>query len=272
MNILITGASGFIGGLLFNALKGKNYNISGTVFKGNINSDDCKTTHIDLSNESEVSNFFYKKNFDIIFHFAAYISPKLNEKNPDKAYLYNVGITRNIVNNANKNCHVIFLSTDKVFDGSVDFPDEGTPISPCCLYGQLKYDSEEIIRKIDKHHIFRLPIVHSSGELNSSSFIDKSIINIENGKSISIYENVKRSFINIDELIKLLMASIENNCYGTYNVGTENMSYYDRLVQILDDKGIDYNELIDKNIGNVNPIRQNLNTNKARKEFGIEFS
>ena len=273
MNILITGISGFIGSLLLNALKGKNYNIVGTVLNGSVNSNDCKIVRIDLSNKPEVGNFFYKNKFDIIFHFAAYISPKLNEENPNKANLYNVGITKNIVDSVNKNCHIVFLSTDKVFDGSVDSPDEETSVSPCCLYGKLKYDSEEIIKKkIDRYHIFRLPIVHSLGSLNSSSFIDKSILNIENGNSISIYSNVKRSFLRIDELIKLLMASIENSCYGTYNVGTENMSYYDRLVQILNEKEISYTDLIDKNTGNIKPLKQNLNTTKVRKVFGFEFS
>ena len=60
MNILITGASGFIGGLLLETLKGKNYNIVGTVLTGRANSDDCKVIRIDLSNKSEASNFFYE--------------------------------------------------------------------------------------------------------------------------------------------------------------------------------------------------------------------
>ena len=139
MNILITGASGFIGGLLLEVLKGKNYNIVGTVLTGRANSDDCKVIRIDLSNKSEASNFFFENKFDIIFHFAAFISPKLNEENPSKAELYNVGVTKNIIDGINKNCHLIFLSTDKVFDGSVDSPDEETLVAPCCLYQILLF-------------------------------------------------------------------------------------------------------------------------------------
>ena len=273
MNILITGASGFIGSLFFESLRGKNLNIVGTVFNGNVNSDIYNYKYIDLSNRIEVRNFLKDNKFDIVFHFAAYISPKLNAENAEKAYLYNVGITKNIVDSLNQDCHIVFLSTDKVFDGSIDFPDENTPVSPCCLYGKLKCETEEIIRKkLHKDHIFRLPIVHSSGNSNSSSFIDKSVINILNEKPISIFSNVKRCFLRTDDLIKLLAVSIENKCYGTYNIGIENMSYYDRLIQILSEEGINYTDLVGKSIGNVNPISQNLNTNKASKEFGFEFS
>jgi dTDP-4-dehydrorhamnose reductase len=273
MNILITGASGFIGRLLLETLKRKNYNIVGTVLNGSASSDGCKVIRIDLSNKLEASNFFYENKFDIIFHFAAYISPKLNEENPIKANLYNVGITKNIIDGVNNDCHLVFLSTDKVFDGSVDLPNEETLVAPCCLYGKLKYDCEELIKnKIDSHHIFRLPIVHSLGDLNSSSFIDKSILSIESGNSVSIYSNIERSFLRIDELIKLLMATIENNNYGTYHIGTEDMSYYDRLIQILDEKKIDSTDFIDKKIGNIIPKKQNLNTTKARNIFGFEFS
>ena len=273
MNILITGISGFVGSSLFKALKGKNYNIVGTVFNSSVNSNDCEITRIDLSNKLEVSNFFCKNAFDIIFHCAAYTSPKLNDENPNKAKLYNVDVTKNIVDSVNKNCHIVFLSTDVVFDGSVDFPSEKTPVSPSCLHGKLKSDSEEIIKKkIERYHIFRMSEIHSIGSLSSNSFIDQSILNIKNGNSISIYTNVKRPFTRIDELIKLLIASLENSFYGTYNVGSESISYYDRLVQILNEEEIAYTDLIYKDIGNIKPIEQNFNTTKVRKVFGFEFS
>jgi len=273
MNILITGASGYIGGHLLKKLKGKNNIIIGTVLNGNANSDNCKITRIDLSNKVDTSNFFDENKFDIIFHLAAYISPELNEEHPNKARLYNVGITKNIVDGMNKNCHLIFLSTDKVFDGSINSPDEEELVTPCCLYGQLKYDCEELIKnQIDSYHIFRLPIVHSLGNLNSSSFIDKSIISVENGDSVSIYSNVERSFLRIDELINLLIASIEEINYGTYHIGTKGMSYSDRLIQILDERNIDSNGLVNKSIGNIIPEKQHLNTNKTREILGFEFS
>jgi dTDP-4-dehydrorhamnose reductase len=272
MNVLITGASGFIGGLLLNALN-KNLHIIGTVFNGNISSNGCKHKHIDLSDEHEVRMFFNNNRFDIIFHFAGYLTSRLNDENPTKASLYNVKITKNIVNNASKSCHIVFLSTDKVFDGSIGYPDEDTPVSPCCLYGELKYNAEEIIRKkLYKHHIFRLPIVHSSGNLNSISFIDKSIFSIKKSRITPVFGNVKRCFLRADELVNLLIASMDNKCYGIYNVGTKSISYHDRLVQLLKEEKVEYAGLIDKSTGSVNPIEQNLNTSKVTKVFGLEFS
>ena len=76
----------------------------------------------------------------------------------------------------------------------------------------------------------------------------------------------------MDELIKLLLTTIENNNYGTYHIGTEDMSYCDRLIQILDEKKIDSTGLIDKKIGNIIPEKQHFNTTKARNIFGFEFS
>jgi len=273
MNILITGASGYIGGLLLQSLQDKKYNIIGTSFSQEVNNNLCKEVNIDLTDKEEVKRLLKENNFDVVFHFAAYISPALNELNPVESRLYNVEITKNIVNNLSYNCHLVFLSTDKVFDGVENNPDEESETYPCCRYGSMKREAEILIEKnIKKYHIYRLPIVHSEGDYRSSSFIDKAIIDVIGKNDISIYENIVRCFVSSVELVDLLNFTINNTDYGLYHVGTDSMSYYERLIQILSKNNVEYESFISKEVGKIQPVRQNLNVNKIFKFFGARFT
>ena len=273
--ILITGAGGFIGGGLFEKLK--HHNPTGVVFNLREGLNDENFIEADLRDGKRVKEIFDKFKPATVFHFAAFLSPKRNEENPEQAKEANMGITQNIVDNLSDDAHIIFPSTDKVFDGSDPNPDEASEVKPLWLYAELKYQCEEIIKKkTDKFHIVRLPIVHSLGQPTSistktgrGSFIDKAIIDLESGKEVTVFKNVERCFLRIEELLHVFEVFIGDMNYGTYHVGTKMMNYYDRLCALCDELGVDWKDKIIPVEGNAKPLRQNLNTDKLNNIFGI---
>ena len=137
----------------------------------------------------------------------------------------------------------------------------------------LKYQCEEIIRKkTNKFHIVRLPIVHSLGKpvgASRGSFIDKILIDLKAGKEVRVFKNVQRCFLRVEELFDVFEIFINDTRYGTYHVGTKVMSYYDRLCALCDELGIDWKDKIIPVDGNIDPLVQNLNTDKLKNTFGI---
>lgn len=270
--ILITGAGGFIGGSLFEKLR--HHNPIGVVYNANKGfSHDRNFIKADLTDKKRVKEIFDQYKPSTVFHFAGFSSPQKNEGNPQWARDSNLGITKNILNNLSDGAHVIFPSTDKVFDGSHPNPDEEAEVKPLWLYADLKYQCEKIInKKTNKFHIVRLPIVHSLGKLtgaNRGSFIDKAIIDLKAGKEVIVFKNVQRCFVKLEELLNLFEIFIHDTNYGTYHVGTQMLSYYDRLCVLCDELGIDWKDKIIPVEGNANPLVQNLNADKLKNTFKV---
>lgn len=276
--ILITGAGGFVGGALFSKLKyvkpiGVDFGIT----------DGCqesKLFNVDLRNEEAVKTLFNKYSPDIVFHFAALTSPQRNEENIELATEGHIKITKNILNNLNKDSHLIFLSTDKVFDGVDPCPDEKAKVNPLWIYGKLKWECENIIQeRLKRSHIFRLGIVHSLGdcfalskESGPGSFIDKAIIDIKAGREVVAFDNVERCFVRLHLLVKLLEMAMNDQHYGIYHVGSAMMNYYDRIRILCEEEQIKWEDKLIPRHSKALPMAQNLNSSKLKRVFGLTFN
>ena len=192
--------------------------------------------------------------------------PKESEKS-------NFETTKNIVNCIkNLNKHIIFLSTDKVFDGTDPYPDENSPTRPQWMRAKFKVDCENLIsERFSKFHILRLSMVHDIGSNDSHSFIDKAIIDIKRKKITKAFNNVFRCYILHSELSNLLSSVIFNKNYGIYNVGSKLQSYYQRICRSCKDNNIPFEDYIIPIEGNAIPISQDLDTTKFRKTFNISL-
>jgi dTDP-4-dehydrorhamnose reductase len=270
-NILITGATGFIGKALFARLI--TLNPIGTYFTTKPEFADGITVFADLREEATVRSLFDEYKPSVIFHLAALVSPLANEQNPLLAVESNLRITENILKYCKPTAHVIFLSTDKVFDGSVCCPDEVSPTCPSGLYGQLKWQCERLIQKhAERHHIFRLPIVHDMGNTRSKSFVDKSLSNLKSGNKVTAFANVKRCYVRVNQLVEILQKSGDDINYGVYHVGSQLESYFERIRKLCEEENVDYEGLLEIANGDVFPLEQDLDTSKAQNVFEIKFN
>ena len=269
--ILITGATGFIGARLFKGLK--EYEPIGITRK--IKSQNEKYfIKCDMTNSIELKKIIMDTNPDIIYHFAAMTNPQRNEKTPKEARSSNVDITKNLVEIIDtQKTHLIFLSTDKVFDGSKNNPNENSKTNPLWIYSSLKLECEKIIEgNMIKYHIIRLPIVHGNGDKDSSSFIDHALIDLRAGKLLNSFNNVKRCYVKVDELTKFLIKLINDSHYGIYHAGSTLMSYFDRISMLCHDSNITVNSILVSVEGEAKPLVQNLNTNKLEHTFNFSFN
>lgn len=271
--ILITGVGGFIGGALFSKLR--KINPFGVDFALKVEPIAGNFLEVDLRDENGVKTLLNEYSPDTVFHFAALKSPRRNEENVSLAIELHLRITNNIVNNIHKDAHIIFLSTDKVFDGSQPCPDEEAEKRPQGVYGRLKLQCENIIKeRLKRFHIFRLPIVHSLGEHTSlstgagpASFIDKAIADLRAGKQVVAFDNVQRCFLKLQDLLNLLEIVMDDTHCGIYHVGSRMMSYYDRLRFLCEENQINWKGKLTPKSGQASPLTQNLNSSKLKRIF-----
>ncbi|MGH1601208.1 UDP-glucose 4-epimerase GalE [Campylobacter majalis] len=157
MNILITGAAGYIGSHVLKVLLEQSSHeicVIDNLSKGNINAiNELKKIRnfefFNVSLEDDLNEIFAKHKFDAIIHFAAFIEVFESTQDPLKYYLNNTANVAKILTY----CKIygvnrfIFSSTAAVY-GEPDTPEvseesQTIPINP---YGYSKLMSEQIIK------------------------------------------------------------------------------------------------------------------------------
>lgn len=163
-NVLVTGATGFIGYHLIKKLLTQNCNVIavGRNFKL-INKLEANSHLIkvkgDLINNDFLVNLFSKYRIDVIFHLAAKVHDRL-EKDVDQYRLINVNLTEKLAELALKNNveKLIFFSTVSVY-GDIEGRtiDETEICTPSTTYGKTKLEAENIL--IKAYQKYNLPII-----------------------------------------------------------------------------------------------------------------
>ncbi len=95
---------------------------------------------------------------------------------------------------------------------------------------------------------------------------------ILNNESIKVFDNIKRSFLIIDEFLIFLEGLIDSQNYGIYNVGSKLYSYAERIKYLCKKNKINYKNKIIKTQDDVYPPMQKFNVNKVNKKFNIYFN
>ncbi len=87
---------------------------------------------------------------DIVLHGGAYTAVDACESDPDTAFAVNAVGTRNIAEAASDvGAHLVYISTDYVFDGTLDRPyDEWDPPNPSSVYGRSKLGGETEVHNV----------------------------------------------------------------------------------------------------------------------------
>ncbi len=269
--ILITGASGWIGRSLFLHLH--KLDPIGVYCNSTIAPPTDRWVRADLRNEAEVAALLEHYRPDVVFHCAALPSPRKNMEQPILAEATNVGVTKNIVAHLSKGTHIIFLSSDVVFNGVDPAPTEDTAPEPLTLHGQLKVQCENIITKThSKFHVLRLATVHSLGDSSSNSFIDRALEDLTSCKRVYAFQNISRCYTRIGELLEVLVRLIDDEHYGIYNMGSPLKTYYERIRDLCEETGIAWRGTLLATDGNVLPRSQNLNTDKIKRLLNCVFT
>jgi len=144
INILITGANGYVGNCLFNFLK-KKFNVSGLDLNNTFNK---KIYKCDILNIKKFEKILDITRPDLIVHLAAQslVDETINKK---KYYQNNVLVTNILLDLMQKKKikNIIFSSTASVYKKSTKLLKESSSLQPLSCYAKTKFICEKNIKK-----------------------------------------------------------------------------------------------------------------------------
>ena len=248
MNILITGAAGFIGYHLSLKLLKNNYKVFGI---DNINSyydvelkknrlrelkkySNFYFNKLNLSNKNKINIIIQENNIKYIVHLAAQAGVRYSIENPKAYFKSNLEGFFNILelSKSNNIKHLIFASTSSVYGNTNKFPlnEKMNTDKPVSFYAATKKSNE--IMAYSYSYIYKIPatalrfftVYGSYGRPDMAlSKFTKSIL--EN-KKISLFNsgNHTRDFTYVDDIVKgidsvILKPSKNSIPYNCFNIG-----------------------------------------------------
>jgi len=217
MKILLTGASGFIGGHILTALLKKFGSHSIIALTSN------EISGVDCLIYDSIQSFNLDENcFDEITHVihAGAFTPKNNNQSNDIELSFsNIKYTKELLSyNFKKLSRFINISTLDVYSSTESKISESSNINPISLYGSSKLYCEEMAKYFSEQRgtdymNLRIGHVYGPGEEKYKKVIPIAINNIINNKPLELWGEGSdlRSFIFIEDVITSILNSIESS-------------------------------------------------------------
>jgi len=230
-NFFITGATGFIGKRLINAIDGNIKILSRNLVL------DYETVICELGADSIPDDALY--NIHTVIHLAGVAHNRFNNKSQtDLFYKVNIDATIELANLAVKSGVKKFVFISSVKAGGKSF--DGGPINeknqyePEGLYGKTKRDAEIKLLEISKVSGMSVTIIRPSLVCgpNVKGNLKQMFQGIKSGWFPPLPEtNNKRSIIHVDDLVRaILLVAKDNRAIGEIYIATDNIPYSSRNI------------------------------------------
>ena len=282
MEILITGANGFLGYYLTEQLLAKNFSVTATG-KGN-----CRLpfTHdlnfqwlsMDFTDPFSIHDVFENIKPDIVVHAGAMSKPDECEMDQMKAYLVNVeGTVQLLINSEELKSFFIFLSTDFVFDGERGMYSEEDVPQPVNYYGRTKLEAEEAVKEYEHDWtIVRTVLVYGKNHSGHSNILKIVKEKLEKGEEYNVVDDQVRTPTYVEDLAKGIVTIIEKKATGVFHLsGKDILTPYQMAIKAAEHFKLDSSVIKKATAASFSqPARRPLKTgfiiDKARKELGYE--
>ena len=225
-NILITGASGFVGNRATKALQGQ-YNLITP-----------SHSELDITSAEEVEDFISLTKPDIILHLAAISNTGYCEEHPDESYLVNVVSVENLARSAQKHhSKLVFFSSDQIYNGNHELGllSEDVEVSPENHYGRHKLLAEQRGMALCKDFVALRATwmydIDRPGMKTHNNFIINFRNAINSGTPLRFATREFRGITWIEEVVKNIPYTFDLPA-GIYNFGAENqLNTYETAVE-----------------------------------------
>lgn len=237
--LLVTGASGFLGGHLCDraiSLRSPQWQVTGTYWRGAVVSiPGMDWVALDLTNLSMLKDRLAELNPDAIVHLAALSQPNACQTQPELSYQINVLASWAIAEFcAQRQIPLVFTSSEQVFDGLNPPYCETDRPSPINLYGEHKLAAEQgIAERYGLAAIARMPLMYGFRP-GSVSFVQPFLERLRTGVVLEVFVDEVRMPVYGDDAADGLLMLLDREFSGLIHLGgPEALSRYDMAQQLV---------------------------------------
>jgi UDP-4-amino-4,6-dideoxy-N-acetyl-beta-L-altrosamine transaminase/dTDP-4-dehydrorhamnose reductase len=266
LKILITGGTGLLAQELdriYSSLGHSVKRLSRSKVEGSIS--------VNYLNREELVSQVSEIEFDLIINTVAITSVEKCEENFYAAYQANTLIAKNISYLANKlNKKLVHISTDHFTDQNVQCSKENEIGLPLNNYASTKLIGEKEVLQENIDSLIIRTNFFGWGEVRDT-FSDKILTGLRENKELKLFKDVFYTPIFIETLSDSIMALVEKNVAGIYNVvSDERISKYEFGIMLSEVFGLSPANIIPvsiKDSGLVQrPLEMSLSNEKLKKE------
>ena len=272
--VFITGANGLLGQKSVSVFS-KRWEVLGIDLHQTSFLDSKNATYrgIDFTDKETLLKSLEDFHPDVILNAGAFTDVDGCEKEKEAAYRSNVGAVRILAEYCSgRQCKLIQLSTDYLFDGKEGPYAENAKENPVGYYGQTKFEAEQVIKtSLRNYLIARTNVLYGVANGVRPNFVTWLIETLKEGKSVRIVTDQYNNPILADNLAEALRECAEMGLTGILNLGGgEYLCRYDFALKIAEVFGLGRNlitPIITEDLGQVapRPLRGGLDETLAKK-------
>ena len=250
MKVFVTGVGGQLGHDVMNELAKRGYAGVGSDIASEYSGVQDRTAvcsmpyvAMDITDKAQVEKVITEANPDVVIHCAAWTAVDLAEDEDKKSLVraINVAGTQNIADVCkSKDCKMVYISTDYVFDGQGDEPwkPDCKSYAPLNVYGQTKLEGElAVANTLEKYFIVRIAWVFGK---NGKNFIKTMLSLGQKYDTLRVVSDQIGTPTYTLDLARLLVDMLQTEKYGYYHATNEGgyISWHEFACEIFRQAGM----------------------------------
>jgi dTDP-4-dehydrorhamnose reductase len=220
MRILVTGASGQLGGYLLRELQRRGLPTHGWSGSRTGELFGCVLQPVELTNVDAVTREFASVAPHVVIHAAAIARIADCYREPEKARLVNCYATALLSELClNAGARLVYVSTDLVFDGRRGNYREEDDAAPLSVYGRAKLDAEADVLASRRGLVARVSLLYGPSLTGRASFFDEQIAAIVSNRPMKLFVDEWRTPLDLPTAASALVALALSERAGLFHVG-----------------------------------------------------
>lgn len=239
--LLVTGASGFLGGTVAAEALASGRPVVGAVHQHTVEQAGLRPVTGDLTASSAAKELVGRLQPEWIVNCAGFTNVDECERDPERARLLNVELPRNLAAAcADAGVGLVHISTDSVFDGERGGYAEDDEPAPVNVYARSKLEGERAVQEqLPEALVLRTNFIGISSS-RTVGLADWITSRLESGERIQGFVDVIFAPLLANELARIIFAAMETRLKGLYHVAAHNtMSKYDFAILLAAALGLD---------------------------------